>query len=75
MLPGGDELSSLVLLEAKILLREHWVGEDTGDPCSYTGLWAAWQADLPSTVGRRRVGHPGALLLLEDLCLVGSRRS
>jgi hypothetical protein len=73
MLPGGDELSSLVLLEAKILLREHWGKGGIGDPCSYTILWAAWQVGLPSTVGRTGVGLSGTLLLLEDLYLVGSR--
>lgn len=39
MLPGGDESSSVVLLEAKILLREDWVGRDIGDACSYIVLW------------------------------------
>ena len=58
MLPGGDELSSLVLLEAKILLREHWGKGGIGDPCSYTILWAAWQVGLPSTVGKQNQQKP-----------------
>lgn len=62
MLPRGEESSSVVLLEAKILLREDWIGGDIDDACSYTVLW---------TLGKIGVG----LLLFEALQRMDSRGS